>query len=223
MTTNSLTADKLIKHLARVERHRVSPYISSEKIERWYLQKVSQILELGTGEVLSGKLEGGLLGLLRTEAGGEKGTDSKVAIDHPIVQGIVAENVARASNTLVDLASTEPKESELCYYLGPAQITLMKETALPESSELSPAQWFTINAVRSGQETILKFVDPSAETIVLSFSANHQDFASICSLKSVDLDALSSYHSKEYFGILCTLESTRGEVAFLDPLWIWHE
>ncbi len=223
MTTNSLTADKLIKHLARIERHRVSLYISSEKIERWYLQKVSQILELGTGEVLSGKLEGGLLGLLRTEAGGEKGTDSKVAIDHPIVQGIVAENVARATNTLVDLASTEPKKSELCYYLGPARITLMQETAPPTPTEPNPAQWFTINEVRSAQKSILQFVDPNAETIVLSFSANHRALASICSLKSVDLDALSSYHEEKYFGILCTLESTRGEVAFLDPLWIWHE
>jgi hypothetical protein len=27
--------------------------------------------------------------------------------------------------------------------------------------------------------------------------------------------------SQECFGILCTLESTKQKVAFLDPLWIW--
>ncbi len=46
-----------------------------------------------------------------SEAGGEKGTESKVAIDRAIFQGTLSENVARATNTLVDLASAEPKRS----------------------------------------------------------------------------------------------------------------
>lgn len=218
-----MTAHDLIKHLARLERHRVSLYLSTEKMEHWYLQKVSQILELGTGEVLSGKLEAGLLGILRSEAGGEKSAESKVAIDNEIVQGVVAENVARASKALIDLASAEPKKGELCYYLGAARITLMNATASQETTGFNAAECSTITAVRSAQETILKAFDPNAGTIVLTFRANHRAFASIGSLKSVNPNWLSSYHSQERFGILCTLESTSGEVVFLDPLWIWHE
>jgi hypothetical protein len=216
-----LTAQELIKQLARLEKHRVSLYLSKEKMEHWYLQKVSQILELGTGEVLSGKLEAGLFGILKSEAGGEKSADSKVAIDNEIVQGVVAENVARASKALVDLSTAEPKKGELCYYLGAARITLMNATVSSESTGFNAAECATIAAVRSAQEAILKAFDPNAGTIVLTFRANHRAFASIGSLKAVNPNWLSSYHSQECFGILCTLESTKQKVAFLDPLWIW--
>ena len=73
------------------------------------------------------------------------------------------------------------------------------------------------------KEDILKVFDPHAGTIVLTFTANRRAFASIGSLKSVKEDGLSSYHNKEKFGMLCTLESTHGDAVFLDPLWIWHE
>lgn len=218
-----MTANELIKDLARLEKHRASLYLSTEKMEQWYLQKVSQIVELGTGEVLSGKLEAGLFGILKSEAGGEKSTESKVALDNVIVQSVVAENAARASKTLVDLSSAEPNKGELCYYLGAARITVMKATVSPENTGLSASECSTITEVRYAQESILKVFDPNASTIVLTFRANHQAFASIGSLKSVNPGSLSSYHTHESFGILCTLESTHGEVVFLDPLWIWHE
>ena len=217
-----MTTLDLIKYMARLEKHRDSLYLSTEKMEQWYLQKVSQILELGTGEVLSGKLEAGLW-ILKSEVGGEKSTESKVAIDNVIVRGVVAENAARASKTLVDLSSAEPKKGELCYYLGAARITLMNAAVSPEITGFSVGECSTIAAVRNDQETILKAFDPNAKTIVLTFRANHRAFASIGSLKSVIENSLSSHYNEESFGILCTLESTRGAVVFLNPLWIWHE
>ena len=218
-----MTAGELLKHMARLDKHRVSLYLSTDKLEHWYLQKVSQILELGASEALSGKLEAGLLGILKSEAGGEKSTESKVAIDNVIVQGVVAENVARASKTLVDLSSDEPKKGELCYYLGAARLTLMNATASTESTGLSPSECSTIATIRSAQETILKAFDPNAGTIALTFRANNRAFASIGTLKSVNPNWLASYHNQERFGILSTLESSHGEVVFLDPLWIWYE
>jgi hypothetical protein len=41
MTATSLTAKQPFKHLACAERNRLYLCISSEKIERWHLQKVS--------------------------------------------------------------------------------------------------------------------------------------------------------------------------------------
>ncbi|SRR6266851_3278343 len=218
-----MNAYELIKNLARLDKYRVSLYLSTEKIEHWYLQKVSQIVELDTGEVLSGKIEAGLLGLLKSEAGGEKSTESKIAIENAIVQGVVAENVARASKMLVNLSSTEPKKGELLYYLGPARITIMSATTSPDNTELSHKECSVIASVRHAQESILRAFDPSAGTIALTFRANGQAFASIASMKSVIANALSSYFSDMSFGVLCTMENTRGDVVFLDPLWIWHE
>lgn len=218
-----MTTHELLTYLARLEKYRASLYLSPDKIEHWYLQKVSQIMELGTGEQLSGKLEASLWGVLRSEVGGDKVTESKVAIDNEIVQGVVVENVARASKTLIDLSLYEPKKGELCYYLGAARITLMNVLISPENTSLDAAESSTVSAIRKDQEAILEAFDPNTGTIVLTFKANHRTFASIGSLKSVKSNWLSSYHNAERFGILCTLERTFGEVAFLDPLWIWHE
>ena len=124
-------------------------------------------------------------------------------------------------NRLIDLSTDEPKKGELSYFLGPARITVMKAALTPVSTGLGAGECSTIAAVRAAQESILKVFDPNAETIVLTFAANHLAFASIGSLKSVNQSWLSSYHNEESFGILCTLESTHGGVVFLDPLWIW--
>ena len=218
-----MTAQELIKHLAQLKKYRASMYLSKEKMEQWYLQKVSQILELGTGEVLSGKVEASLLGLLKSEGGGQKSSETKIAIDNEIVQGVVAENVARASKTLILLSSTEPKKGELCYYLGTARTTLLDTDVTPENTELNADECSTIQRIRSKQEYILKLFDPDARTIVLTFRANDRAYAAICCIKSVNPNWLSSYASEEHFGILCTLEIVRNNVIFLDPIWIWHE
>jgi len=218
-----MTAGELTAYLAPLGEHRASLYLATEKIEDWYLQKVSQVMDLRTGEVLSGKIEAGLFGILKSEAGGEKSTESEVVMDKAVVQGVVAENVARASETLVDLSSKEPTKGELLYYLGTARIAVMKAMISPETTELSPSECSTIAAVRRSQEDILGFFESQAETIVLTFKTNGRAFASIGSLKSVNGNWLASYHDQKKFGILCTLESIHSEVIFLDPLWIWYE
>lgn len=86
-----MNAEELIKKLTRLEKYRDSIYLATEKIEQWYLLKVSQIVALDTGEVMSGKIEAGLLTFAKSEAGGEKTKQSKLAIDRAIVQGLVAE------------------------------------------------------------------------------------------------------------------------------------
>jgi hypothetical protein len=96
-----MNAYDLIKNLAPIEEHRSSLYLSPEKLESWYLQKVSQIVELDTGEDLSGKIEAGVFGILKSEVGGNRTQESKVAIEHPIVQGVVAEKVARELSFIV--------------------------------------------------------------------------------------------------------------------------
>jgi len=218
-----MTAEELIGYLAPLGEHRKSLYLSMEKIEDWYLQKVSQIMDLRTGEVLSGKIEAGLFGILKSEVGGDKSTESEVIMDKAVVQGVVAENVARVSKTLVDLSSAEPKKGELVYYLGAARVTVAGETISSERTGLSPGECSTIGSVRKSQEDILRIFDPHAGTIVLTFAANGRAFASIGSLKSVVPNWLASYHGEDRFGILCTLESTHGDVIFLDPLWVWYE
>lgn len=218
-----MNAYDLIKNLARLEKYRVSLYLSTEKIEHYYLQKVSQIVELDTGEVLSGKIEAGLMGFLKSEVGGEKTTGSKVAIQSAIVQGVVAENVARASKTLVDLSSSQPAKGELLYYLGPARIAIMGATISPDNTEIDRKECSAVESVRRSQESILRAFDPNAGTITLTFRAHGRAFASIGSLKSVNANALSTYWSEKTFGILCTVENTGTVVSFLDPLWIWHE
>jgi len=218
-----MNAYELIKNLARLEKYRASLYLSTEKMEHWYLQKVSQIVELDTGEVLSGKIEAGLFGVLKSEAGGARSTDSKVVIENAIVQGVVAENVARASKTLVDLSFTAPEKGEILYYLGPARITIMSAITSPDNTDLNDQECAAIASVRHAQESILKAFDPNAGTIALTFRTNGRAFASIGSTKSVIANALSSYFSEESFGILCTMENTRSDVVFLDPLWMWYE
>jgi hypothetical protein len=217
-----MNANELIKNLEQLEKYRASLYLATDKMEHWYLQKVSQIVELGTDEVLSGKIEAGLLGFIKSEAGGTKSMKSTVVIEHPIAQGVVAEYAARASKTLVDLSSTEPKAGELLYYLGPARITIMSEATSPDNTELNERECAAIASVRRTQELILKAFDPNAGTIALTFRTSRRAFASIASTKSVIANALSSYISQKSFGILCTMENTRDEVVFLDPLWIWY-
>ncbi len=218
-----MTAKELIKHMAQLKKYRASMYLSKEKMEQWYLQKVSPILELGTGEVLSGKIEAGLLGFIKSEGGGQKSSEAKIAIDNEIVQGVVAENVARTSNTLLLLSSTEPKKGELCYYLGTARTTLINETVTPDNTELNADECSIIQKARSAQEDSLKVFYPDARTMVLTFRANDRAFATICSTKSVNPNWPTSYGSEKHFGILCTLERVHVNVIFLDPIWIWHE
>jgi hypothetical protein len=218
----ALNANEIIKVLAQLEKHRASLYLSSQKMEHWYLQKVSQIRELGTDEALLGKLKAGLPWMLEAGAESKKGTESKVAIEKDIVQGIVAENAARVSKTLVDLTSGIPKKGELLYYAGPARISMMNATLSAETNALNSQQCSTVNAERNSQEAILKAFDSDDATIVLTFTTNSHAFASIASRKCVYPSPLSSYHAEETFGILGTLESTQGGVFFLDPLWIWH-
>lgn len=218
-----MTAQELIKHMAQLKKYRASMYLSKEKMEQWYLQKVSPILELGTGEVLSGKTEAGLVGLFKGEVGGQKSSEAKIAIDNEIVQGVVAENVARASDTLLLLSSIEPKKGELCYYLGAARTTIMNETVTPGNTELNADECSIIQKVRSAQEDSLKVFDPASRTMVLTFRTNDRAFAAICSTKSVNPNWPTSYGSEKHFGILCTLESVHDNVTLLDPIWIWHE
>jgi hypothetical protein len=218
-----MTAQELIKHMAQLKKYRTSMYSSKEKMEQWYLQKVSPILEIGTGEVLSGKIGAGLSGLFKSEAGGQKSSEVKIAIDNEIVQGVVAENVARASNTLLLLSSTEPRKGELCYYLGTARTTKMNETVTPDNTELNADECSIIQKIRSAQEDSLKAFDPDTRTMVLTFRTNGRTFAAICSTKSVKPNWPTSYGSEEHFGILCTLERVLDTVILLDPIWIWHE
>lgn len=220
-----MNAYDLIKNLATLEKHRSSLYLSPDKLESWYLQKVSQIVELDTGEDLSAKIEAGLFGILKSEVGGNRTQESKVSIEHPIVQGVVAEKVARAFKTLVDLSSTEPRNGELLYYLGPARITIMNTTISPDNTELNDEECSAIESVRRSHEDFLKAFDPTVKTIVLTFKVNGRVFASIASvsLKTVNLNLLARYSDKEEFGILCTEQKRSRNTTFLDPLWIWHE
>lgn len=218
-----MTAKELIKHMMQLKKYRASMYLSREKMEQWYLQKVSPILELGTGEVLSGKIEAGFPGLYKSEGAGQRSSESKVAIDNEIVQGVVAENVARASKTLLLLSSDTPKKGELCYYLGAARTTRIKETVTPDNTGLTPDECRIIQKARSAQEESLKVFYPEARTMLLTFKTNDQAFASICSTKTVNPNWPTSYWSEENFGILCTLERVNKSVIFLDPIWIWHE
>ena len=220
-----MNAYDLVKNLAPLEKHRSSLYLSPEKLESWYLQKVSQIVELDTGEGQSGKIEAGVFGILKSEAGGSRTQESKVAIEHPIVQGVVAEKVARASGTLVDLSSTESRKGELLYYLGPARITIMNTTISPDNTELNDEECSAIESVRRSHEDFLKAVDPTVKTIALTFKVNGRAFASIASvsLKTVNPNLLERYRDEKEFGILCTEQKRSRNVVFLDPLWIWHE
>lgn len=218
-----MTAQELIKHMAQLKKYRALMYLSKEKIEQWYLQKVSPILELGTGEVLSGKIEAGLPGLFKSAGGGQKSSEIKIAIDNEIVQGVVAENVARASNSLLVLSSSDPEKGELCYYLGAARTTRINEMVTPDNTELKADECSIIQKVRSAQEDSLKMFDSDAGTMVLTFRTNDRVFAAICSKKSVNPNWPTSYSSENHFGILCTLERIHENVIFLDPIWIWHE
>jgi hypothetical protein len=220
-----MSAYDIIKNLTTLQKHRTSLYLSAEKLESWYLQKVSQIVEFGSGEDLSGKFEASALGFFKSEVGGNKTQEAKVSIEHPIVQGVVAEKAARASKTLVDLSSTEPKEGELLYYLGPARITTMSTTISSDNTELNDEECSAIESVRHSHEDFLKAVDPTIKTIAFTFRVNGRAFASIASVspKTVNLNLLERYRDKKEFGILCTEQKRSGNVVFLDPLWIWHE
>jgi hypothetical protein len=220
-----MSAYDIIKNLAPLEKHRTSLYLSPEKLESWYLQKVSQIVELDSGEDLSGKIEASVLGILKSEVGGNRTQESKVSIEHPIVQGVVAEKAARASKTLVDLSSTEPRKGELLYYLGPARIAIMSTTISPDNAELNDEECSAIESVRHSHEDFLKAFDPTVKTIALTFKVNGQAFASIASvsLKTVNLNLLGRYRDEKEFGILCTEQRRSTNVVFLDPLWIWNE
>jgi hypothetical protein len=217
-----MTAPQLLKNLARLDRQRIPLYLSSDKVERWYLQKVSQVIELTTSEALSGKAGSNFFGLATLEAGGEKTTEAKVAIDNVIVQCVVAENAARATKSLVDLASAPPTAGELLYYWGSARIAVMKAGLLPATTGLTESECATVTSIRRSQESLLEQLDPGAGTIVLTFKSQTRAYASIASKRSVLADPLVSYHSQQAFGILGTLESTHGGVVFIDPLWIWY-
>jgi hypothetical protein len=218
-----MTVEELIKYATQLKRLRATMYLSKDKMEQWYLQKMSQIMEWGSGQALSGNIEASLLGLFKSGAGGEKTSAIKIDLKNETVQAVIAENAARASGTLVFLSTTRPPQGELCYYLGTARTILPGTDVTPENTELNADECATTNAVRSRQEEILKLFDASAKTAVLSFRANDCAYAAICSLKHADADWLTSYADEKHFGILCTLESIRDNVIFLDPIWIWHE
>src|SRR5262245_21318210 len=213
-----MNPNDILPYLATLRKYRVTLYLSSEKIEHWYLQKDAQITEVGAGEALAGKVEAGFLGFLKSEVGADRSREAKVAVDNVIVQAVVAENAARAAGTLVDLTAAPPAAGELLYYLGPARVTLMDTPLSPDTTGLDAKACAAISQARESQEKILRFFDPHAGTIVLTFPANHRALASIASLKSVTPNALSSYHGQKRYGILCTLENARAEAAFVDPL-----
>ena len=218
-----MTAQELINYMAQLKVYRAVMYLSKEKMEQWYIQKVSPILELGTSEALSGKIEAGLPGVFKSEGGGQKSSEIKISLDNEIVQGVVAENVARASNTLLSLSSTKPEKGELCYYLGAARTTLINEIVSPDNSDLNANECSLVQKVRNAQEESLKVFDSKTRTMVLTFRANNLAFASICSTKSVNPNWPTSYGNEKHFGMLSTLESIHDSVIFLDPIWIWHE
>ena len=213
---------EIIKTLSKSREPRATIYLNNNSIRQLFSQRVSAVRELVNSEQLSGRLSAGLFSFLKSEIGTQLADSQKIELD-PLLQAILIEEVEKNAGNLIDLKNDKPGPGSLIYYTGNLNIAIEKADISKEKKDDLPGTFIeAVSDEAHRQEKIIKKENHELEVVTFYWMTGKDGYAAVASNKWIDYGTLASYGFSP-IGLLGRLESIKNKIAFIAPLWVWHD